>query len=101
MTQLRIDVGLQRNRYIFQLHPNSRHFLDSNYPDSPRTDSLVLSYWNQHSIEQLSNGNWLNIFSLVTGLSPSQLEQFDDILVYDPHPNKLVYQLKSQHVTTH
>lgn len=98
MTQLRIDVGLQGNGYAFRLYPLAERWLEQNFPDAPRVDRLFVGYDGKHTITTLKEVNWYSIINLLTGLTPTQLEEVEDIIVVAPRIGETVYQVRPQRV---
>ena len=98
MTKLRIDVGLQGNGYAFRLYPLAARWLEQNFPDAPRVNSLFIGYDGKHTITTLKDANWYNIINLLTGLTPSQLEDVENITVVAPRTGETVYKVSPQHV---
>lgn len=82
--QIRINVGVQRDGYVFELWPTSRDWLEQHYPDQYRVADLFIGFDKQQDLRQLLESVWAHISQLLTGLSLEKVNQIGGFTVYNP-----------------
>lgn len=87
--KLTLNVGSQRDGYVFRPRPKSRVWLEEHYPDKPRVSSVFIGFDQAVDLQQIPAPIWRQIWSLLTGLSDNELSdvatnQTGGLLIFHP-----------------
>lgn len=82
--KIRINVGVQRDGYVFELWPTSRDWLEQHYPDQYRVTDLFIGFDKQQDLRQIPESVWDHISQLLTGLSLEKVNQIGGFTIYNP-----------------
>jgi len=98
-----LNVGSQRDGYVFRPRPKSRVWLEENYPEKPRVSSVFIGFDKAVDFPQIPDAIWRQVWTLLTGLSETELfdvatNQTDGLVVFDPITRQEVYHSEPVHV---
>lgn len=68
-----ILAGLQGSGTTYQLHPLSRHVLETNFPTAQTVPSVFVGYTSKEDFERLHGPLWKQIAAMLTGVPAEQL----------------------------
>lgn len=103
MQKIILNVGSQRDGYVFRPRPKSRVWLEEHYPDKPRVSSVFIGFDKSVEFPQIPDAIWRQVWSLLTGLSDKELSdvatnQAGGLAVFDPVSRQEVYHSVSAYV---
>jgi len=82
---VQIDVGCQRSGCTYMLHPTSLAIIKKKFPHARMVHSVFLGSDNlMDGKELMQDAVWDHVAILLTGLTPSQLDELGGYRVYDP-----------------
>jgi hypothetical protein len=96
--QIRINVGIQRDGYVFELRPTSRDWLEQNYPDKYRIVDLFIGFDKHQNLQQIPESVWDHISYLLTGLSLEEINQIGGFTIYNPLVGQEIFNSLFVHV---
>ncbi len=96
--RLVINVGSQRDGYVFGLRPRSRVWLEERYPDQERVASVFIGLDKMQDIQQIPESILAQVLTLLTGLSLDQLNDVGGFSLYDPSTQQEVLNSLLVHV---
>lgn len=93
-----INVGVQRDGYVFRPRPLSRVWLEENFPDKDRVSSVFVGFDNKRDFQQITDSVWSRIWLLLTGLTMDEINQVGGLIVINPRTAQQVYSSSPIHV---
>lgn len=89
---VRIRVGRQENGVTYELAPKSRALLQDRFSnDIPPASRVFVSYETKTSFETLHGPVWKHVAGILTGLSPEQIEDIDEVIFEDPNTSTTLF----------
>jgi hypothetical protein len=79
-----IHVGRQSDGYAYELHPRSRRRIEARFPGAHLMSSLFVGVDNRSSLQQQEGAVLRQVATLLTGLTPEQLDELGGVVLYDP-----------------
>ena len=86
-----INMGSQRDGYVFRPKPTTRVWVEEHYPDKARVDSLFIGFDKMPDLQQIADSVWSQIWQLLTGLSATEINKAGGVVVVDPATKQEVY----------
>ena len=96
--QITINVGKQRDGYVFRPKPTSRVWLEEHYPDKERVASVFIGFDKMQDLQQIADSVWGQVWQLLTGLSLEEINHIGGLVVVDPVTKQEVYSSVPVHV---
>lgn len=96
--QIIINVGSQRDGYVFGLRPRSRVWLEEYYPDRQRVSSVFIGVDKAQDLEQIHSSILEQVWHLLTGLSLDELDAAGGFTVFSPASRQEIFNSHRLHV---
>lgn len=89
---VRIRVGRQENGVTYELAPKSRAVLQDQFSSEiPPASSVFVSHETKTNFETLHGPVWKHVVGILTGLSPEQIEEIDEVIFEDPKTSTTLF----------
>ena len=97
-TKIVVNMGSQRDGFIFGLRPRSRVWLEDHYSDRHRVSSVFIGLDKIQDFQQIHESILGLVLNLLTGLSLEELDEFGDVAIFSPASGQEVLNSKHAHV---
>jgi hypothetical protein len=86
-----IAVGCQRDGCAYRLQPTSLGLIKQKFPHARMVPSVFLGADTQTDMQvQFQDAMWDQVATLLTGLTPSQLDELGGYRIYDPAKDRVL-----------
>jgi len=86
-----IDFGSQREGHTFRLHPLTLLWVQERFPERERVASVFIGFDQRQDIQLTPESVWAHVATLLTGLSPNEINQLGGFAVVNPVTKQEVY----------